>query len=148
MAAGGEGLAVSAQTLRKRLHEKGLLLREGKRDELTVRRVLSGSSRRVLLLAPGTLISQEPAKPDIPAIDPPGATENGDSVAGSMAGFEDPPPETRHRNPPSDPAGAPENAADGGNGGNGGSARGETPASDTDDAYEAKERAALAEEGM
>ena len=42
----GEALAVSEQTLRKRLHEKGLLASvDEKRETLTVRRSIGGSSK-------------------------------------------------------------------------------------------------------
>jgi hypothetical protein len=126
MAPGGDGIVVSAQTLRKRLHERGLLIREGKRDELTVRRVLSGSTRRVLLLKPGCLITGEPARPAIPATDHVPDPDSEGFLAGALAGFDPAPSETRHPNPPSEPAGAPENAGDGDSGGNGGLSADET----------------------
>ena len=47
--AAGESLPVSEQTLKKRLHEKGLLASiDAKRQTLTVRRTLGGTSRSVL----------------------------------------------------------------------------------------------------
>jgi hypothetical protein len=48
----GEGLSVTPQTLRKRLKEKGLLVSvDHKRETLTVRRSLGGSSKEVLHLS-------------------------------------------------------------------------------------------------
>jgi hypothetical protein len=48
----GEGLSVTPQTLRKRLKEKGLLVSvDHKRETLTVRRRLGGSSKEVLHLS-------------------------------------------------------------------------------------------------
>jgi hypothetical protein len=45
----GEDLAISEQTLKKRLHERGLLASiDGKRETLTVRRSITGSSKPVL----------------------------------------------------------------------------------------------------
>jgi hypothetical protein len=57
----GELIAVSEQTLKKRLHEKGLLASvDGKRQTLTVRRSIAGSSKDVLHLSRGTLLPEEP----------------------------------------------------------------------------------------
>jgi len=68
MAAGSaDGLGITAQTLRKRLSERCLLVVEGSRQALTVRRALEGRSRDVLQLVVGTLT---PGKPDIPDITP------------------------------------------------------------------------------
>ncbi|MCE9590555.1 MAG: hypothetical protein K8S99_08530 [Planctomycetes bacterium] len=58
MAGHGDGLAIGARTLRKRLQEKGLIIHEGKKDTLTVRRVLEGQLRGVLRLASGVLYQQ------------------------------------------------------------------------------------------
>ncbi len=52
--AGGDGLSVSARTLRKRMDEKGLLIKEKHKDTLTVRRVMEGATRNVLYLAKDT----------------------------------------------------------------------------------------------
>ncbi len=61
----GEVLAVSEQTLRKRLHEKGLLASvDTKRETLTVRRSIASSSKEVLHLFRGTLLPVEPDRPD------------------------------------------------------------------------------------
>lgn len=55
MAGGSEGIAISAQALRKRLDERGLLIREAARESLTVRRTLEGTMRNVLHLRHGTI---------------------------------------------------------------------------------------------
>jgi hypothetical protein len=62
----GDGLIISAQTLRRRLHQRGLLVStDPKRETLTIRRILEGKSRDVLHLSPSTLFpSQGPDKPD------------------------------------------------------------------------------------
>lgn len=66
MAAGSaDGLGITAQTLRKRLHERGLLVTETSREALTVRKKLEGQTRAVLQLAVGALIPQAPDIPDI-----------------------------------------------------------------------------------
>lgn len=45
----GDALAISEQVLKKRLHERGLLASvDGKRETLTVRRSITGSSKQVL----------------------------------------------------------------------------------------------------
>ena len=57
----GEALAVSEQTLKKRLREKGLLAStDEKRETLTVRRTLAGSKRDVLHFSRRTVLSEEP----------------------------------------------------------------------------------------
>jgi hypothetical protein len=120
MAGGGEGLVVGPQTLRKRLFEKGLLLREGKRDELTVRRVLDGQSRRVLQISVESLLSGKPAISAKPASASGFDPENDDPMAGSMAGSGSTDEETRHPTRHQNRNGTLEIAGDGGNGGNGG----------------------------
>jgi hypothetical protein len=60
MADRGDGLAISARTLLRRLNEKGLLRREPGRDELTTRRVVEGSTRKVVDL-PSDAILDVPA---------------------------------------------------------------------------------------
>lgn len=60
MAGSGDGLVVSARTLRKRLFEKCWSIREPNRDQQTVRRVLEGTKREVIQLAPNApLLSTE-----------------------------------------------------------------------------------------
>ncbi len=60
----GESLTVSAQTLRRRLRERGLLASwDGEREVLTVRRTLEGRRRNVLHLHSSSL-STEPDQPD------------------------------------------------------------------------------------
>jgi hypothetical protein len=55
----GELLAVSEQTLNKRLREKGLLAStEARRETLTVRRSIGGSSRSVLHFRRTTLLPE------------------------------------------------------------------------------------------
>jgi hypothetical protein len=57
----GEALSVSEQTLKKKLHEKGLLASIDKpRGVLTVRRTLAASSRQVLHFNRGLLLPEEP----------------------------------------------------------------------------------------
>jgi len=57
----GEALLVSEQTLKKRLHEKGLLASTDKpRGMLTVRRTLASSSQQVLHFSRGLLLPEEP----------------------------------------------------------------------------------------
>jgi hypothetical protein len=73
----GESLSVSAQTLRRRLKERGLLVStDAKRETLTVRRVLEGATRKVLHLESSLLCG----KPDIPDIDSENAGEMSDSA--------------------------------------------------------------------
>jgi hypothetical protein len=73
----GESLTISAQTLRRRLKERGLLAStDAKRETLTVRRVLNGASRNVLHLS-SSLCCAKPDKPDI-----------GSENAGKMSGSE------------------------------------------------------------
>jgi hypothetical protein len=62
----GDGLTITAQTLRRRLHQRGLLVSiDPSRETLTIRRVLEGKSRDVLHLSPATLFpSPEPDNPD------------------------------------------------------------------------------------
>jgi hypothetical protein len=67
MAAGSaDALGITAQTLRKRLHERGLLVVEGSRQALTVRKVLEGRMRNVLQVVAGALTPKTPDIPDIP----------------------------------------------------------------------------------
>ena len=55
----GDVLAVSEQTLKKRLHEKGHLASiDGTRETLTVRRSIAGSTRSVLHLLRSTLLPE------------------------------------------------------------------------------------------
>jgi hypothetical protein len=59
--AAGESLPVSEQTLKKRLNEKGLLASiDAKRQTLTIRRTLGGTSRSVLHFSRAALLP-EPA---------------------------------------------------------------------------------------
>jgi hypothetical protein len=86
MALGGDGLAITPQTLRKRLAEKGLLIREGNRDELTVRRVLGGVQHHVLHLRRNALL---PAPPPAKATSattgkPPGSSPAGNGGNGGL----------------------------------------------------------------
>ena len=63
----GSGLAISAQTLNKRLSERGYLRSTDRnRDTLTVRRVLESARREVLHLHPHTLFpsADSPDQPD------------------------------------------------------------------------------------
>lgn len=68
MAPGGaDGLGITAQTLRKRLAERGLLVVDESREVNTVRRTLEGQQRNVLQLTDGALAPEKPDNPDIPA---------------------------------------------------------------------------------
>jgi len=58
--AGGEGLSITPQSLRKRLNERGLLMREPGRDELTVRRILDGVQRNVVMLQRSAILVAPP----------------------------------------------------------------------------------------
>lgn len=62
----GDGLTVSAHTLRRRLHQRGLLVStDPRRETLTIRRILEGKQRDVLHLSPAALSpSPEPDKSD------------------------------------------------------------------------------------
>lgn len=73
----GDGLTISARTLRKRMDEKEMVIRPGDRDELLSRRVVEGRKRRVLHLAGGVL-SAEPAIPTISTSGPVGEAASGD----------------------------------------------------------------------
>jgi hypothetical protein len=85
---GAEPITIACSTVGRRLSERGLLIREGERDELKVRRTLAGAIHRVWYLRPGTLMSVEPAQPAQPPEGAAGATKNGDFVPDYMAGFE------------------------------------------------------------
>lgn len=61
----GEVLAVSPQTLKKRLHEKNLLASVDRaRKTLTIRRTLGGSSKDVLHFLRSTLLPESPTEED------------------------------------------------------------------------------------
>jgi Bifunctional DNA primase/polymerase, N-terminal/Domain of unknown function (DUF927) len=65
----GDGLTISSQTLRRRLHERGLLVTTDKlRETLTIRRTLEGKQRTVLHVSPDLLSPPTgPDKPDKPS---------------------------------------------------------------------------------
>jgi len=61
----GEQLAVGEQTLKKRLHEKGLLASiDEKRQTLTIRRSIAGSSKDVLHFLRSTILPEAPGDED------------------------------------------------------------------------------------
>jgi hypothetical protein len=63
---GGDMLPISAQVLKKRLREKGLLAStDERRQTLTVRRTICGSSKDVLHFLRGTLLPESPAEDEI-----------------------------------------------------------------------------------
>ena len=67
----GESLTVSPTTLRKRLHEEGLLASTDRnREVLTVRRTLEGRRREVLHLRASVLSADKPDQPDQTALGP------------------------------------------------------------------------------
>jgi hypothetical protein len=86
----GDGLPVSAQTLRKRLKEKGLLVTTDEhRQKLTVRKTFQGSRRDVLHLSADCLASPPETGPTGPQCD--NAPENGPVLrAGFLAGTREP----------------------------------------------------------
>jgi hypothetical protein len=58
-------LPISEQTLRKRLHEKGLLAStDENRDTLTVRRTIAGANRNVLHFLRSTILPDGIDEPD------------------------------------------------------------------------------------
>ncbi|MGE5609478.1 MAG: hypothetical protein ACM359_09500 [Bacillota bacterium] len=93
MAGSGEGVVIGAQTLRKRLDEKGLLVREAGRQELLVRHVLGRLRRRVLQMRAEHLGGKKPAQS---AHDPQYSAENEDLDTVLWAGSQPP-------NPPNPP---------------------------------------------
>jgi hypothetical protein len=117
MSSNGDGLAISAVTLRKRLAERGWIIREPSRETLLVRRKIEGRTLNVLALTRG-VYSQKPDIPDIPTIDPTGGPENADSMSGSMSGSLPRPDIKPDIFSPQTPDGGPENADDVRNGGN------------------------------
>jgi hypothetical protein len=69
MAPGGaDGLGITAQTLRKRLAERGLLVVDESREVNTVRKMLEGQQRNVLQLAEGAFTPEKPGTSASPAI--------------------------------------------------------------------------------
>lgn len=70
----GHSLSITSQTLRKRLYEKGLIIRPEGREELTVRRIFRGRSERFLLLALGILRENPPIPPNPPSTSATGTT--------------------------------------------------------------------------
>jgi hypothetical protein len=61
----GEQLAVTEQTLKKRLHEKGLLASiDDKRQTLTIRRSIGGASKHVLHFLRSTVLPEAPDDED------------------------------------------------------------------------------------
>jgi len=61
----GEQLAVTEQTLKKRLHEKGLLASiDDKRQTLTFRRSIAGASKHVLHFLRSTVLPEAPDDED------------------------------------------------------------------------------------
>ncbi len=70
-----DGLAISARTLRKRLHERGLLAStDTEREVLTVRKTLEGKRREVMHLRAASLYAEKPDQPDQTRAEP---EENG-----------------------------------------------------------------------
>lgn len=60
-----EALAISEQMLKKRLRDKGLLASvEQKRETLTIRRSIGGTSQDVLHLWRTTLLAEDPEEED------------------------------------------------------------------------------------
>jgi hypothetical protein len=107
---GGDSLAVSSQTLRKRLDEKGMLIKEASRpDRLLVRRMLQGQRRYVLHMAGGVLFA-EPAQPAQLAHNGRDGVENGENGPLLWAGNRDQAGKTGPENPAGTGPGSPENA--------------------------------------
>jgi hypothetical protein len=74
----GDAFPVSIGTLKKRLHEKGHLVRiDAPRETLTVRRMAQGRKRDVLHLKPASLSLVEPDQPDQDSSGPSGGRVDG-----------------------------------------------------------------------
>jgi len=85
----GESIAVSSSTLRKRLDEKGFVIREGRRDEIRSRVTCEGKRRRVLHLKPDALQPVEHEGDGAAGREP----DQNDAIGRvSRAGFESNPP--------------------------------------------------------
>lgn len=87
----GEPLAVTGRTLRKRLHERGLLLSTGKeregRETLTIRQTLEGSRKGVLHMA-SDFLSIPRTNPDQPDRDAEKAHPHADNLPSLWSGRE------------------------------------------------------------
>ncbi len=82
----GDGMPVSAQTLRKRLHERGLLASvDREREVLKVRRTLESRRREVLHLRAASLSAEKPDHPDHHGPNPEENGRVGGRVAGQVA---------------------------------------------------------------
>ncbi len=89
MASDGSGIPVAALTLRKRLHEAGVLQRR-ERGKLTTYRVVDGVRQRVLVLPKAwltALMSNIPGHSGISGSDPPGRSEEVGSASKSVPGL-------------------------------------------------------------
>jgi hypothetical protein len=100
----GDTLSVSPVTLRKRMHEQGLLLAvDSARGELLVRRVLEEARRRVLTVAP-SLVCGEPAQPahsaHANAWEALPESDDGSRWADLVGGKSSEPAKSRPQNPP------------------------------------------------
>lgn len=64
---GAEGVSITPQTLKRRLNEEGFIIKEERRESLTVRRMLEGRQHEVLYLNSKAmdLLGVVPDKPDI-----------------------------------------------------------------------------------
>jgi hypothetical protein len=90
MATNGEGIPIAANTLRKRLKERGYLIVEGKRETLTVRRVLDGAQRKALCFPMsvfGHYAHELPDNPDNPDNGCGADGPEGDLVSAEVSGF-------------------------------------------------------------
>ena len=65
---GGEGIAITPNTLWKRLKEANFLRREAGRESNKTRKMLCGTQQNVLHLSAASLVSEKPDKSDIPDI--------------------------------------------------------------------------------
>jgi hypothetical protein len=83
-------LTVTPQTLRKRLHERGLLASvDEKRETLTIRKSFEERQHNVLHLHAASLCP--PTKPDKPDNDPLDGPEMSGGMSGPVSGFAAPP---------------------------------------------------------
>ena len=98
MAGSGDGIGITQQVMRKRLAERGLLIRDPNREELTVRRVMEGLNWHVLYLRRAAVLPvPEPAgSAPPPFAGAPAAVPNGGSPVQPPA---IPPPATERRKP-------------------------------------------------
>ena len=84
----GDSIAVTVQTLHKRMNERGLLIRtDQKRQKLKVRVMIAGQRREVLAIDLKSLLSYEPAQPAPPTQTATASFQSRGLWAGSLGRF-------------------------------------------------------------